>query len=47
MTVSKNSVIACAKNIVKTSNLSRGDAVVIKGGAHTLQLLERIALEAY
>jgi len=47
MTVSSNSLIACAKNIVKTSNLSRGDAVVIRGGAHTLQLLERIALEVY
>ena len=47
MTVSRNSMMACAKNIVKTSNLSSGDAVVIRGGAHTLQLLERIALEVY
>lgn len=47
MPVSSNILTVCARNIVKTSNLSRGDAVVIRGGAHTLELLERIALETY
>ena len=47
MVVSHKSIKTCARNIVKTSNLSRGDAVVIRGGAHTLELLECIALETY
>lgn len=47
MAVSDKSMAQCARNIVKTSNLSRGDAAVIKGGAHTLPLLEKIALEVY
>ena len=47
MSVSKRLVGVCARNIVKTSNLSRGDAVIIRGGAHTLELLEMIALETY
>lgn len=47
MGISKNSIASCARNIVRTSNLSRGDAVVIMGGVHTTQLLERIALEVY
>jgi len=47
MAVSRGSIKACARNIVKTSNLSRGDAVVIRGGAHTLELLESIAIETY
>ena len=47
MGIAKSSVASCARNIVKTSNLSRGDAVVIKGGVHAVQLLERIALESY
>lgn len=47
MGISKSSIVSCARNIVKTSNLSRGDAVVIKGGVHAIKLLERIALETY
>ena len=47
MGISENSISSCAKNIVKTSNLSRGDAVIIKGGVHAIKLLEKIALETY
>jgi aminopeptidase len=47
MIVSEKRIKACARSIVMTSNLSKGDGVVIRGGAHTQTLLEEIALECY
>ena len=47
MTVSEKKIRACAKSIVMTSNLNKGDGVIVKGGAHALDLLEDIAIECY
>lgn len=47
MVVSDRMIRSSAKSIVRTSNLKRGDGVVIMGGAHTQKLLEEIALECY
>jgi aminopeptidase len=40
-------IAECAKRIVDTCNVKRGEGVVVKGGAHTQRLLEDIALECY
>lgn len=47
MAISDKMIKACAKSMVRTSNLNRGDGVIVKGGAHSLALLEEIALECY
>ncbi|MGQ9587733.1 MAG: aminopeptidase [Thermoplasmata archaeon] len=47
MTVSQKRIRQCAKSIVQSSNLRKGDGVVVKGGAHAISLLEEIALECY
>jgi len=47
MTAGKNKMRTCAKNMVETCNLSAGECVVVKGGAHSQQLLEEVALECY
>ncbi len=47
MTHNKKEIAQCARSIVRTSNLSKGDAVAIRGGVHTMELLEEIALECY
>ncbi len=45
MTVSEKRIKQCAISIVQSSNLKKGDGVVVKGGAHTMALLEEVALE--
>jgi aminopeptidase len=47
MVVSKSNIKASAKNITRTCNLSKGDGVVVMGGAHALRLLEEIAISCY
>ena len=47
MSPSKSQVRTCAKNMVDSCNLSRGDSVIVKSGAHNQELLEHIALECY
>jgi aminopeptidase len=47
MSLNEKRIAACAKSMVKTCNLKKGDAVVVRGGAHTQALLEEIALECY
>lgn len=45
--VSERTMEACARNVVNSLNVSRGEAVVVKGGAHSLRMLEKIAVECY
>ncbi len=47
MSLNDKRIAECAKSMVKTCNLKKGDAVVVRGGAHTQALLEEIALECY
>lgn len=47
MAITERVLKTCARNIVKTCNLSKGDAVVIRGGTHALDILEEIAFECY
>jgi len=47
MPLKEKDMVACAKSMVKTCNLKKGDAVIVRGGAHTQMLLEEIALECY
>ncbi len=47
MAAGKQKIRACAKNMVETCNLSAGECVVVKGGAHNQQLLEEVSLECY
>lgn len=47
MTIGTRKIRTCARNMVETCNLKRGDNVVIRGGAHTLELLEEVSLECY
>lgn len=47
MPLNEREIVACAKSMVKTCNLKKGDAVIVRGGAHTQTLLEEIALECY
>ncbi len=47
MAITAKKILKAARNIVTTSNLSKGDSVAIVGGAHTMVLLEEIALESY
>ncbi|HIH02031.1 TPA: aminopeptidase [Thermoplasmata archaeon] len=47
MTPSKKHIKDCAKNMVETCNVRRGDSVSIRGGVHAQALLEEVALECY
>ena len=47
MVLTDSKIAECARSMVETSNVKRGEGVVVKGGAHTQQLLEDIALECY
>lgn len=47
MAITDKKIEECARRIVDTCNVKRGEGVVIRGGAHTQQLLEDIALECY
>lgn len=47
MAITERKVAECAKRMVETCNVKKGEGVVVKGGAHTQRLLEEIALECY
>jgi len=47
MTIDEKTMNACARNVVGCANLAAGEAVVVKGGAHAMRMLERIAVECY
>lgn len=47
MALNDKMITACAKSMVETCNLKKGDAVVVRGGLHTQRLLEEISLECY
>lgn len=47
MALTERMIRACAKSIVQTCNLNKGDAVVVRGGIHTMMLLEDVAMECY
>jgi len=47
MTISRETISKCAKNMVRTCNVKPGEGVVVKGGTHAQELLEEIALECY
>lgn len=45
MTPGRKQMKECAKNMVETCNVKRGDSVSIRGGAYAQELLEEISLE--
>ncbi len=45
--ITKEKVVKCAESIVNGMNLKRGEAVVIRGGTHTQDLLEEIGILCY
>ena len=47
MAISERKIKECARSMVKTCSLRRGDGVIVKGGTHTLALLEEVAIECY
>lgn len=47
MTAGKKEIEACARSIVRTSNLKKGDGVVVMGGVHAMDLLEEIGIQCY
>ncbi|OGS56380.1 MAG: hypothetical protein A3K60_08570 [Euryarchaeota archaeon RBG_19FT_COMBO_56_21] len=47
MVLSEKAIEACAKSMIQTCNLKKGDAVVVRGGIHAITLLEDIAMECY
>lgn len=47
MSIGRDTIRKCAKNMVHTCNVKPGEGVVVKGGVHTQELLEEIALECY
>jgi len=47
MVLTDRKIAECARRMVETCNVKKGDGVVVKGGAHTQQLLEDIAIECY
>jgi len=47
MALTDKKIIACAKSMVDTCNVKKGEGVIVKGGAHNQMLLEEIALECY
>lgn len=47
MKVGKREIASCARSIVRTSNLKKGDCIILTGGIHTMDLLEEVALGCY
>jgi aminopeptidase len=47
MTPSRRQIIDCAKNMVDTCNVKRGDSVAVRGGVHAQGLLEEISLQCF
>jgi aminopeptidase len=47
MAISEKRTRECARSMVETCNLTRGDGVIVRGGTHTLDLLEEVALQCY
>lgn len=47
MAITDKKMAECAKRMVETCNVKKGEGVVVRGGVHTQQLLEEIALECY
>lgn len=47
MAITERKIAECARRMVETCNVKKGEGVVVKGGAHTQQLLEDIAIECY
>lgn len=47
MALDQRKIAACARSMVRTCNLKKGDAVIVRGGVHTQSLLEEVALECY
>jgi len=45
--ITKGKIVKCAESIVTGMNLKRGEAVVIRGGTHTQELLEEIGILCY
>jgi len=45
--ITKEKIVKCAEAIVTGMNLKRGEAVVIRGGTHTQELLEEIGILCY
>jgi len=45
--ITKEKIVKCAETIVTGMNLKRGEAVVIRGGTHTQELLEEIGILCY
>ena len=39
--ITKEKIVKCAEAIVNGMNLKKGEAVIIRGGTHTQELLER------
>ena len=47
MALTDRKIAECARRMVETCNVKKGDGIIVKGGAHTQQLLEDIAIECY
>ena len=45
--ITREKIVKCAESIVVGMNLKRGEAVVIRGGTHTQELLEEIGILCY
>lgn len=45
--ITREKIVKCAQAIVNGMNLKRGEAVLIRGGTHTQELLEEIGLLCY
>ncbi len=47
MALTDKRIAECARRMVETCNVKKGEGVVVRGGAHTQRLLEDIAIECY
>ncbi len=45
--ITKEKIVKCAESIVTGMNLKRGEAIIIRGGVHTQELLEEIGILCY
>ena len=45
--VTREKIVKCAESIVTGMNLKKGEAVVVRGGTHTQELLEEIGILCY
>lgn len=45
--IARQQIVKCAESIVNGMNLKEGEAVVIRGGTHTQELLEEISILCY